>query len=34
MPKGKDYLWIVVGLVLAMFVLPYVSAKLSTKKAA
>jgi bacteriorhodopsin len=32
MPKGKDWLWVLVGVALAMFVLPYLSAKLSAKK--
>lgn len=34
MPKGKDYLWIVVGAVLVMFVLPMVSSKLGSRSKA
>lgn len=34
MPKGKDWLWIVVGALLVMFVLPMVSAKLGSRKTA
>lgn len=32
MPKGKDWLWIVVGALLVMFVLPLVSSKLASRK--
>ncbi len=34
MPKGKDYLWILLGVALALFVLPLVTSKLSKKRTA
>lgn len=34
MPKGKDYVWILVGVALAIFVLPLVSAKIGKKRTA
>jgi hypothetical protein len=33
MPKGKDWLWIVVGALFVMFVLPFISGKLASRKA-
>lgn len=34
MPKGKDFLWIVVGALLVMFVLPAVQGVLASRKKA
>lgn len=32
MPKGKDWLWIIVGALLAVFVVPFVTSKVANRK--